>query len=169
MNNKIYLIGSMGSGKSSIGRLLAKKLNIPHYDLDKTIERSQKMPITKIFEKYDEIYFRELESAALVECSKYEKFVVSTGGGCVLDENNQKVFKNGFVIYLKISLEAQYERIKNRSHRPLLNNDNIKETLRNLDTIRGKIYSSVCDIEVDVSNLDKEHVLSSIINGLKSN
>ena len=169
MNNKIYLVGSMGSGKSSIGRLLAKELNIPHYDLDKTIENNEKMSITKIFELYDEKYFRKLESDALEKYSKNNEFVVSTGGGCILNENNQKILKNGLVVYLKISLDAQYERIKNRSHRPLLNNENIKETLKNLDSLRGKIYSSISNIEVDVSNLDKEHVLSSIMTKLKLN
>ena len=169
MNNKIYLVGSMGSGKSSIGKLLAKKLNIPHYDLDKTIETSEKMTIEKIFNTFDEKYFRKLESAALEKYSKFDKFVVSTGGGCILDEHNQRILKNGLVIYLKISLDAQYERIKNRSHRPLLNNNNTRETLKNLDLLRGNIYKSVSNIEVDVSNLDKEHVLSSIMNKLKSN
>ena len=169
MINKIYLVGSMGSGKSSIGKLLAKKLNIPHYDLDKTIESSEKMSISKIFEIHDESYFRKLESAALEEYSKYKKFVISTGGGCILDEGNQKIMKSGLVIYLKINLDAQYERIKNRSHRPLLNNNNIRETLKNLDALRGEIYTSISNIEVDVSNLDKEHVLSNIMNELKSN
>ena len=169
MNNKIYLVGSMGSGKSSIGKLLAKKLNIPHYDLDKTIESNEKMSISKIFDIHDENYFRKLESAALKEYSKKNKFVISTGGGCILDENNQKILKSGLVIYLKINLDAQYERIKNRSHRPLLNNNNIRETLKILDTSRGKMYEGISNIEVDVSNLDKEHVLSSIMNELKSN
>ena len=169
MNNKIYLIGSMGSGKSSIGKLLAKKLDIPYYDLDKTIESDEKMSISKIFDTYDEKYFRKLESAALEKYSKYDKFVISTGGGCILNENNQKILKSGLVIYLKINLDAQYERIKNRSHRPLLNNTNIKETLKNLETLRGDIYTSISNIEVDVSNLDKEHVLSSIMTKLKLN
>tara|TARA_B100001113_G_scaffold61208_1_gene46596 strand:- start:1409 stop:1918 length:510 start_codon:yes stop_codon:yes gene_type:complete len=169
MNKKIYLVGSMGSGKSSIGKLLAKKLNFPYYDLDKIIESNEKMSISKIFDTHDEKYFRKLESAALEKHSKHDKFVISTGGGCILDENNKKILKNGLVIYLKISLDAQYERIKNRSHRPLLNNNNIKETLKNLDTLRGDTYTSISNIEVDVSNLDKEHVLSSIINMLKLN
>jgi len=169
MNNKIYLVGSMGSGKSSIGKLLAKKLDIPYYDLDKTIESDEKMSISKIFDRYDEKYFRKLESAALEKYSKYNKFVISTGGGCILNEKNQKILKSGLVIYLKINLDAQYERIKNRSHRPLLNNTNIKETLKNLENLRGDIYTSISNIEVDVSNLDKEHVLSSIMTKLKLN
>ena len=168
-NKKIYLVGSMGSGKSSIGKLLAKRLDIPHYDLDKTIESNEKMSISKIFDIHDENYFRKLESAVLEEYSKKNKFVISTGGGCILDENNQKILKSGLVIYLKINLDAQYERIKNRSHRPLLNNNNIRGTLKSLDASRGELYECISNIEVDVSNLDKEHVLSSIMNELKSN
>lgn len=166
MKNKIYLVGSMGSGKSSIGRLLAKKLKLPHYDLDKIMEIDQGMPISTIFQKHNEEYFRNLESITLEKYSKLSSFVISTGGGAILKEKNQKLFHNGCVIYLKISLDAQYERIKNRSHRPLLDKKDVKSELEILDNIRGKIYENVSNIEVDVSNLDKEDVLSSIINKL---
>jgi shikimate kinase len=166
MKNKIYLVGSMGSGKSSIGRLLAKKLKLPHYDLDKIMEIDQGMSISTIFQKYNEEYFRNLESITLEKYSKLNSFVISTGGGAILKEKNQKLFNDGYVIYLKISLDAQYERIKNRSHRPLLDKKDVKSELEILDNIRGKIYENVSNIEVDVSNLDKEDVLSCIINKL---
>ena len=166
MKNKIYLVGSMGSGKSSIGRLLAKKLKLPHYDLDKIMEIDQGMSISTIFQKHNEEYFRNLESITLEKYSKLSSFVISTGGGAILKEKNQKLFHDGCVIYLKISLDAQYERIKNRSHRPLLDKKDVKSELKILDNIRGKIYENVSNIEVDVSNLDKEDVLSSIINKL---
>jgi len=166
MNKKIFLIGSMGSGKSTIGRLLAKKLNLPHYDLDTMIEKQQETTISEIFQTYNEEYFRDLESKALAKYSMLEKFVISTGGGTVLREENQKIFKIGFVVYLSISLDAQYHRIKNRTHRPLIENKDIKTTIKNLDDIRGKIYQKVSNVEVDVSNLDKEDVISNIINKL---
>ena len=166
MKNKIYLVGSMGSGKSSIGRLLAKKLKLPHYDLDKIMEIDQGMSISTIFQKHNEEYFRNLESITLEKYSKLNSFVISTGGGAILKEKNQKLLNDGCVIYLKISLDAQYERIKNRSHRPLLDKKDVKSELEILDNIRGKIYENVSNIEVDVSNLDKEDVLSSIINKL---
>jgi len=169
MNNKIYMIGSMGSGKSSIGRLLAKKLHLPHYDLDKTIEHNEGMSVTDIFKKYNEEYFRDKESVTLEKYSRFKEFVISTGGGAILREKNQKIFTNGCVIYLKISLDAQYERIKNRSHRPLLENKDIKATLENLDKTRNPIYKKTSDIEVDVSYLSKEDVISSIIDKLKTN
>ena len=166
MKNKIYLVGSMGSGKSSIGRLLAKKLKLPHYDLDKIMEIDQGMSISTIFQKHNEEYFRNLESITLEKYSKLSSFVISTGGGAILKEKNQKLFNDGCVIYLKISLDVQYERIINKSHRPLLDKKDVKSELEILDNIRGKIYENVSNIEVDVSNLDKEDVLSSIINKL---
>ena len=169
MNNKIYMVGSMGSGKSSIGRLLAKKLHLPHYDLDKTIEKNESMSVTDIFEKYSEEHFRNIESAILKKYSNFNEFVISTGGGAVLSEENQKLLSNGSVIYLKISLEAQYERIKNRSHRPLIVNKDVRVTLANLDKVRRDIYKKVSNIEVDVSNLAKEDVISTIIDKLNLN
>ena len=118
MNNKIYMIGSMGSGKSSIGRLLAKKLHLPHYDLDKTIEHNEGMSVTDIFKKYNEEYFRDKESVTLERYSRFKEFVISTGGGAILSDT---------------------------------------------------IYKKTSDIEVDVSFLSKEDVISSIIDKLKMN
>ena len=156
----------MGSGKSTIGRLLAKKLKFPHYDLDAIIEKHEGKTVSEIFEKYNEEYFRDLESKALTKYSTLDKFIISTGGGTILREGNQKLFKIGCVVYLRISLDDQYLRIKNRSHRPLLENRDIKTTIKNLDNVRGKIYQKVSNIRVDVSNLDKEDVVSNIISKL---
>jgi len=93
MKNKIYLVGSMGSGKSSIGRLLAKKLKLPHYDLDKIMEIDQGMSISTIFQKHNEEYFRNLESITLEKYSKLSSFVISTGGGAILKEKKSKTIQ----------------------------------------------------------------------------
>ena len=167
MINRIYLVGPMGSGKSTMGRLLAKKLGLPYFDLDKLIEDQEKMSISDIFQKYNEKYFRDLESTTLKQYSEESNFVISTGGGCVLRDQNLNILRKGLVIYLKISIETQFERVKNRTHRPLLNNVT-KDTLVLLDKERGSVYSSISNIEVDVSNLDKEDVLSTIIRRLES-
>ena len=167
MKNKIYLIGSMGSGKSTIGRLLARQMNLPFFDIDKMIVDQEKMSITDIFSKYSEEYFRETESNILEKNSHEDNFVTSTGGGCILSQQNIKILKQGLVVYLKISVDAQYERVKNRTHRPLPNGGFTKEDLARLDEERGSIYSDISDIEVDVSNFNKEDVLSSIIKELK--
>ena len=167
MINQIFLIGPMGSGKSTMGRLLAKKLGLPYFDLDKLIEDQEKMSISDIFQKHNEKYFRDLESITLKQYSEESNFVISTGGGCVLKDQNLNILRKGLVIYLKISIETQFERVKNRTHRPLLNNVT-KDTLVQLDKERGSVYSDISNIEVDVSNLDKEHVLSTIIRRLES-
>ena len=165
MINQIYLVGSMGSGKSTVGRLLAKKMGLPYFDLDKLIESQEKMSITDIFQKNNEKYFRDLESVTLKQYSEESNFVISTGGGCVLRDQNLCILREGLVIYLKISIETQFERVKNRTHRPLLNNLT-KDTLVQLDKERGPLYSDISDIEVDVSNLNKEDVSSIIIKEL---
>ena len=167
MINQIYLVGPMGSGKSTMGRLLAKKLGLPYFDLDKLIEDQEKMSISNIFQKHNEKYFRDLESITLKQYSEESNFVISTGGGCVLRDQNLDILRKGLVIYLKISIETQFERVKNRTHRPLLNNVT-KDTLVQLDRGRGSVYSGISNIEVDVSNLDKEDVLSTIIRRLES-
>ena len=167
MINQIYLVGPMGSGKSTMGRLLAKKLGLPYFDLDKLIEDQEKMSISDIFQKHNEKYFRDLESITLEQYSEESNFVISTGGGCVLRDQNLYILRKGLVIYLKISIETQLERVKNRTHRPLLNNVT-KDTLVQLDKERGSVYSDISNIEVDVSNLDKEDVLSTIIRRLES-
>ena len=167
MINQIYLVGSMGSGKSTVGRLLAKKMGLPYFDLDKLIENQEKMSITDIFQKHNEKYFRDLESVTLKQYSEESNFVISTGGGCVLRDQNLCILREGLVIYLKISIETQFERVKNRTHRPLLNNLT-KDTLVQLDKERGPLYSDISNIEVDVSNLNKEDVLSIIIKELES-
>ena len=167
MINQIYLVGPMGSGKSTMGRLLAKKLGLPYFDLDKLIEDQEKMSISDIFQKYNEKYFRDLESTTLKQYSEESNFVISTGGGCVLRDQNLNILRKDLVIYLKISIETQFQRVKSRTHRPLLNNVT-KDTLVQLDKERGSAYSGISDIDVDVSNLDKEDVLSTIIRRLES-
>ena len=167
MINQIYLVGPMGSGKSTIGRLLAKKLGLPYFDLDKLIEDQEKMSISDIFQKQNEQYFRDLESTTLMQYSQESNFVISTGGGCVLRDQNLYILRKGLVIYLKISIETQFERVRNRKHRPLLDNMT-KDTLVQFDEERGPVYSGISNIEVDVSNLDKEDVLSTIIRRLES-
>ena len=168
MRNKIYLIGSMGSGKSTIGKMLASKLHLPFIDIDKKIEQKEKMVISDIFKENGENYFRKIESDILKKYSALNEFVISTGGGAVLSQDNKKILNNGYKIYLKISIDAQYNRVKHRKHRPLLIEGDLKTILKDLDEVRGVIYSDLADLVVDVSYLDKEDVLSSIMNQIEN-
>ena len=168
MRNKIYLIGSMGSGKTTIGKMLASKLHLPFIDIDRKIEQKEKMVISDIFKENGENYFRKIESDILKKYSSLNEFVISTGGGAVLSQDNKKILNNGYKIYLKISIDAQYNRVKHRKHRPLLIEGDLKTILNDLDEVRGVIYSDLADLVVDVSYLDKEDVLSSIMNQIEN-
>lgn len=168
MRNKIYLIGSMGSGKTTIGKMLASKLHLPFIDIDRKIEQKEKMVISDIFKENGENYFRKIESDILKKYSALNEFVISTGGGAVLSQDNKKILNNGYKIYLKISIDAQYNRVKHRKHRPLLIEGDLKTILKDLDEVRGVIYSDLADLVVDVSYLDKEDVLSSIMNQIEN-
>ena len=168
MRNKIYLIGSMGSGKTTIGKMLASKLHLPFIDIDRKIEQKEKMVISDIFKENGENYFRKIESDILKKYSALNEFVISTGGGAVLSQDNKKILNNGYKIYLKISIDAQYNRVKHRKHRPLLIEGDLKTILKDLDEVRGVIYSDLADLVVDVSYLDEEDVLSSIMNQIEN-
>lgn len=168
MRNKIYLIGSMGSGKTTIGKMLSSKLHLPFIDIDKKIEQKEKMVISDIFKENGENYFRKVESDILKKYSALNEFVISTGGGAVLSQDNKKILNNGYKIYLKISIDAQYNRVKHRKHRPLLIEGDLKTILKDLDEVRGVIYSDLADLVVDVSYLEKEDVLSSIMNQIEN-
>jgi shikimate kinase len=117
----IVLIGFMGTGKSTIGRLLAQKLGFEFVDVDARIEQQAGKTITQIFQSEGEGYFRKLEREFAEELSAGEGQVIATGGGFVLNPQNIAVLRpKGFIVSLKASPRAIYERIRNEKHRPLL-------------------------------------------------
>lgn len=122
--DKVFLIGFMGCGKTTFGRKLAKQLEWDFIDLDDYIEANQKASIQEIFSSKGEAYFRGLESNALEEASKWEKTVISTGGGTPCFNNNINFINNiGLSIYIKLSPEVLKYRLKGgRSKRPLIAN-----------------------------------------------
>ena len=122
--DKVFLIGFMGCGKTTFGRKLAKKLEWDFIDLDEYIEADQKESIREIFSSKGEAYFRRLETKALEEASKWEKTVVSTGGGTPCFNNNINFINNiGLSIYIKLSAEVLKSRLEGgKSKRPLIAN-----------------------------------------------
>jgi shikimate kinase len=121
MNEKrIYLTGFMTSGKSTIAPILANVLGFNFFDLDLEIEREEKSTVVEIFEQKGEKYFRELEAVVLKNISTKGDVVVALGGGTIINEDNFYFLKNsGKIIYLKISPEILYKRLKNKINRPL--------------------------------------------------
>lgn len=124
MKQIIYLTGFMGSGKSTIGPILANTLGWDFYDLDRVIEEKTGKKIKKIFEQDGEDFFRSTETAVLRELSLKEKVVISLGGGTMANDDNIKILKSsGKIIYLKMSIEAAIRRLKHKRDRPSLKND----------------------------------------------
>ena len=116
----IYLIGMMGSGKSTVGHKLAKRLNYRFIDLDNLIEKISKQSIKDIFNQQGEAFFRDLESQVLAETSAYTRTVVATGGGIVLRRDNWSYLRHGLIIWLDAPIEILISRLSHDKNRPLL-------------------------------------------------
>lgn len=115
----IYLIGMMGSGKTTVGRHLAQNLGYSFIDTDATIEAIAKQPIPAIFEESGEASFRKLESQVLTELSTYTRAVISTGGGIITSPNNWGYMRQGLVIWLDVDVEILKQRVAQNQNRPL--------------------------------------------------
>ncbi len=165
----IILIGFMGSGKSVVGRKLAKELGMNYLDCDELIEKTEKMSINDVFFQKGEPYFRDLEGEVLKTLEDYDNFVISTGGGVVLREENVKILKQiGPLILLWAEPETIYERLKQETHRPLLNVPDPKAEIKKILSSRSPIYNKIADFKVDTSKLDVEEGVLQIITWLKS-
>lgn len=143
----IYLIGPMGSGKTSVGMQLAKKLNMPYFDSDKEIEKATGVNVSWIFEVEGEAGFRKRERSMINTLSKKEGIVLATGGGAIVTPDNCDTLKQtGLIIYLKVSLELQLHRTSKRiGGRPLLEVDDPKQKLIELNAERAPIYEKLAD------------------------
>lgn len=121
MKSNIALIGFMGSGKSTVGRQLAKALDMKFIDIDKMIAMKEKKSIAEIFAEKGERYFRDVERQIIEEESRENNIVIATGGGAIVDNENLKNLKRtSYVVYLDATVECIYERIKYSRHRPLI-------------------------------------------------
>lgn len=138
----IVLVGFMGTGKSSVGKRLSSLMRMRYIDTDSVIERDHERAITDIFAEEGEAVFRQLESEAIESLSQLYNFVISTGGGAVLkQENVAKLKENGIVFCLTASPEEIFERIGHQTHRPLLQTPNPLETIRTMLDERAPYYS----------------------------
>ena len=159
----IFIVGSMGSGKTSIGKMLAKNNNLSFLDTDHEIIRSCGYSIPDIFEKFGEEHFRGLETEQLRKINAIENHVISTGGGIILRDDNKKLMQNlGIIIFLDININSQIDRVKNRKNRPLLNNKNLKDNLLSLKKIRDPIYKKISNYIIDVSGKEKGQIINEI-------
>jgi len=164
---KVFLVGPMGTGKSTTGKNLSGKLDYDFYDTDKLIEKVEGRKIKDIFEQDGEDYFRKKESEALNETKALQNAVIATGGGIVEREENRLILeKEVKVIFLDSSPERQYERTKDSKKRPLLNDGNNLEILKKLYKKRFNFYEAVSKKKISMDNLNSEEILKEIINFL---
>ena len=162
----IFLVGPMGSGKSSLGKKLAKSLNKKFIDTDKEIEKKENKTINEIFEINGEKYFREKEKEFLINIPNNLNMIIATGGGIVTIQENREKLKENKVIFLNASIERQSKRTSKSDKRPLLKNvDRIKK-LRELYDQRLELYREVSNIEINVDKFKNKDILIKIIEEL---
>ena len=156
----------MGVGKTTIGKIIAKKLKLNFVDMDNYIEKRECKSISKIFEEYGEQHFRELESESLKDLIKSDNIVISTGGGIVTTKENSEILKKEKIV---IFLDGNTQTILNHlskeiDKRPLLSNsNNVENTISNLLNERYEKYNSICDIKIDINEKNIEEVVSQIL------
>ncbi len=149
----IFLVGLMGAGKTSVGRLLAKRFSKTFYDCDQEIERRTGVKIPLIFEIEGEDGFRAREAVVLRELATLNDIVLATGGGAVLrEENRGALMQNGTVIYLRASLDDLWQRTRHDRNRPLLQTTDPRAKLEQLYAQRDPLYREIAAIVVDTGN-----------------
>ena len=164
---KIFLVGPMGSGKSKIGKLLSSKLNFNLIDIDREIEAKFKKTIVDIFAMEGEESFRKKEISFLTGINQFDEAVVSTGGGIIEASVNRDLLKKEkYLVFLNASVESQFQATKDKTKRPLLNNDNPRQVLESLYERRLELYKSVSNLELSPDLLSNEDIVKKIINFL---
>ncbi len=166
----IYLIGLMGVGKTTIGRQLARSLQLPFYDSDKMIEEKTGVDIPTIFEYEGEEGFRQREQRVIEQLTKLRGIILATGGGAVIRERNRKSLQeNGFVVYLHCSIDRILQRTRRDSNRPLLQTENPRERLKTLLDQREKLYLSCADYQIDTGKTPSKVVVKKILQAYSGN
>ena len=168
-NQRIFLVGPMGAGKSAVGRQLARQLNMHFADSDAWIEARTGVDIGFIFEKEGEAGFRRRESLAIEHLTQEADVVLATGGGAILDPVNRELLATrGTVVYLHASPAQQFERVRNSQHRPLLEHDDPRQVLDALFEVRGPLYASIADITVETDGNRVVNVVQEIVSQLRA-
>lgn len=159
----ISLIGMMGCGKTTIGKLIAKDLSFSFVDTDSLIVEKENRSINEIFENSGEEYFREIETSILKEVLNNQNQIISTGGGIIKKDENIKLLKEkSIVIYIEADVQTLYKRVKNNNERPLLNVDNIQEKITTLLKEREEQYKQA-HYKIQTTNKEPSKIKNEII------
>ena len=162
IKKNLILLGMMGVGKTRIGKYVAKKLKINFFDIDKLVEKKNKMKIAEIFKTKGEIYFRKEEEFITIKYLNKKGSIISLGGGgFVNDQIREKVLSECVSVWLNVNLKTICKRLKNSKIRPLANNDN-QNNLSKIFLERKKIYS-LADHKINCDNLKIDQISNKII------
>ena len=164
----IFIVGPMGSGKSTVGKIISDELFLNFFDSDDEIESRTGASIDWIFDLEGEEGFRKRESSILEEMVKQNSIVLSTGGGIILSDSNREMLSSrGTVFYLSTPISVQIERTSKDKDRQLLKNGDPEEILTRLQKERKDLYESVSDHIIETENKSSQQVASEIINLVK--
>ena len=169
-HKSLVLVGMMGTGKSTIGKEVAKKLKIDFIDTDQLIEKEAKLTIAEIFKKDGEKYFRALEEKIFLRIKNDKEKLISVGGGAFINNSiRNKILKEYLSIWLNMDENLIIDRIKrNAKKRPMLDQDNIEKSIINLKKTRDPIYK-LADHEINCSLSSKSKIIDQIINIYEKN
>lgn len=162
--DRIFLVGLMGAGKSTIGKQLAKVLNKDFVDSDREIEAQTGATIPLIFELEGEEGFRRREREMIDKLTQQADTVLATGGGAVLSEDNRKYLRErGFVVYLHATVDQLLERTRMDRNRPLLQTEDPRARLEELLALRDPLYRDVADITVDTGKASIRELVQQLV------
>ena len=163
----IFLIGFMGSGKSTIARQLKKELGMELVEMDQRIVDEQGMSINEIFAQKGEDGFRDIESQLVVDLGNQEASIISCGGGVVIRQQNvENMKKSGKIVFLTATPETILERVKNGTDRPLLNGNMNVPYIREMMDKRRDFYEGAADIKISTDNKSVKEISGEIIAAL---
>lgn len=162
----IVLVGMMGAGKTSIGRRLAARLDLPFVDADAEIEAAANATVSEIFARHGEAYFRDGERRVIQRLLDGRPKVLATGGGAFVNaETRAAIAGSGIAVWLQADLDVLLARVRRRSDRPLLQNGDPEETMRNLMAVRDPLYAQA-PIHIRSREVAHEKVVAEIVEGL---
>ena len=168
IKKNIVLLGMMGSGKSTIGGIMAKKLNVVLIDVDKKIEKMQNQRISQIFEQKGEAYFRKIEFDVTVQSLKDTNKIISLGGGAFMNKELRKIIKQrSSTFWLHWNADTLIKRIKNNDKRPVVKNMSHTD-IKKLISERNKFYN-LSDFKIICENLKKGEIVNNILQKCKKN
>lgn len=163
-DSNIVLVGFMGTGKSSVGRLISAMLAYEFVDTDELIAKRAGAPVSEIFAEQGEETFRDLETEVLSSLSGDRRRVIATGGGAVLREENRSILRDlGFVALLTASEDVIYRRVRRSTHRPLLRTSNPREVIRKRLRERTPLYQAAAHWSFDTTDIPRDVVAEAVL------